>query len=99
MLIKYLKMQSKESCTAFTFSTGVWFAYIFCNKNDVFQCCVILYLLGTFSTVLVAKATMCVLFFFCETHSGPGFPFGVTPLWSTNKCDQVMHEESEFDEP
>lgn len=46
---------------------------------------------GTFSTILVAKGTTS----FYEAHSESG----VIPLWCTNKCDQVMHEESEFDEP
>lgn len=95
MLIKYFGMQTKESCTAFTFSMRVWFAHIFCNKNGVFQCCVIFYLLEHLVLYQLPRQQC----FFVKHILGLAFPFGVTPLWSTNKCDQVMHEKSEFDEP
>lgn len=41
---KYFGMKYKGTSTAFTFIMGFWVADIFCNKNDVFQCCEICYL-------------------------------------------------------
>lgn len=92
---KHFGVQYKGALTAFTFSIGVRVAYIFCNKNNVFQCCVIFYL----SEHLVLYQLPRQRHFFVKHILGLAFPFGVIPLWSTNKCDQVMHEESEFDEP
>lgn len=36
---KHFGMKYKGTPTAFTFSMGFWVAYIFCNKNGMFQCC------------------------------------------------------------
>lgn len=92
---KNFGMKYRGTSTGFTFSMGFLVACIFCNKNDVFQCCEIRYL----TEHLVPYQLPREQHLFVKHILSLAFPFGVTPLWCTNKCDQVMHEESEFDEP
>lgn len=92
---KHFGMKYTGTSTAFTFNMRFQIAYIFYDKNNVFQCCEICYL----SEHLVPYQLPREQHLSAKHILSLAFPFGVTPLWCTNKCDQVMHEKFEFDEP